>query len=107
MRYRRDNKKIIEKLKLDHEGVSDSAASLAETSTTKNRATQVAATAASMPSLDTIDIDMNTADVHNPLGAVANSAALDAAARLADAATVDEAAVAAATAAVSQDCAEV
>lgn len=107
MRYRRENKKIVEKLKLEHDGVEDNdhPAVSAETTNTRNRSTRgaVAAAAAAAASQASLDADV----VDNPLDAVADPAALDAAARLADAATVDEAAVLAATAAVSQNAAEV
>ena len=112
MRYRRENKKIVEKLKLeDHDYLED--ATTGETSaTTRNRSTRAAvASAAAVAAVAMMDsdsvMDASTNVVHNPLDAVADSAALDAAARLADAATVDEAAVAAATAAVSQGSVEV
>ena len=121
MRYRRENKKIVEKLKLeDHEYAEDDdapgrASGDTSSTTARTRSTRAvvataaavaAAAAASMMDNDTAMDDSNDV-VHNPLDAVADSAALDAAARLADAATVDEAAVAAATAAVSQGSVEV
>lgn len=91
MRYRRENKKIVQKLKVQ---TGEPTAPVGRNS--KNRGSRaVVPTVQKLEEVDANDV------VHNPLDAVADSAALDAAARLAAAATVDEAAVAAATAAAS------
>lgn len=135
MRYRRENKKIVEKLKIEDEGgtieeggdggggtTTTTSVETATPSPVKSRSTRasVAATSAAVAAAaaaaaaaavvvvnSSVVLNDTGVVVHNPLvDAVADSAALDAAARLADAgSTVDEAAVAAAAAAAVSDAA--